>query len=248
MGAIDLNSDLGEGAGADERIMPLVTSANIACGGHAGDETSMRETVALALAHGVAIGAHPGYPDRAGFGRVALEMPADRLRTEVRNQIAALREIVEATGGRLGHVKAHGALYNQGERDAGVAGSIVGALADLDLNLVLVAPPGSAMARAAAATGVRLAAEGFIDRAYESDGTLRPRRLAGALLTEPRAAAAQALALVRDRGVRAHDGTFVPLGADTLCVHGDTPGAPEILRAVRAALAAEGYAVRAITP
>ena len=242
--AIDLNSDLGEGAGADAEIMPLVTSANIACGAHAGDEAMMETTVALALRHRVAIGAHPGYRDAANFGRTPLDIPAEALHADIRAQLEALRAVAARAGGLVTRVKAHGALYNQGERNDAVAGTIARAVADVDPRLVLVAPPASAMARAAEKAGLRLAREGFIDRAYEADGTLRSRRLPGALITDPAAAAAQALSFVIDGGVIAQGGRFLPLEVDTLCVHGDTPGAASILRAVRAALVAGGIAVR----
>ena len=230
--SIDLNSDLGEGAGADAEVMPLVTTANIACGAHAGDELTMDATVRLALRHGAAIGAHPGYRDRESFGRVPLEISADELCADLIVQIETLRAIAGRAGAVVTHVKAHGALYNRAERDDGVAETIAGAVSEADARLVVVAPAGSAMARAAAAAGLRLAREGFIDRAYEADGTLRSRRLSGALITEPVAAAAQAVSLARDGVVRAHDGSFLELEVDTLCVHGDTPGAPGLLRAV----------------
>lgn len=242
---VDLNSDLGEGAGADAEIMPLITTANIACGAHAGDEATMRATVALAIRHHVAIAAHPGYRDPGRFGRVPLDIPAEALSADIRAQLEALRAIATRAGGRLIRVKAHGALYNQGERDDAVATTIARAVALVDRQLVLVAPPGSAMARAAADAGLGVAREGFIDRAYEADGTLRSRRLEGALITEPAAAAAQALSFVIDRGVVAGNGRLLPFEVDTLCVHGDTPGAASILGAVRVALAAKGIAVRA---
>lgn len=241
---IDLNSDLGEGSGADAEIMPFITSANIACGAHAGDDATMETTVALALQHHVRIGAHPGYRDAASFGRTPLDIPAATLRADLRAQIETLRGVAERAGARVTHVKAHGALYNQGERDNAVAGTIARAVAEVDPQLVLVAPPGSAMARAAENAGLRLAREGFIDRAYEADGTLRSRRLPGALITDPATAARQALSFVIDGGVIAQGGRFLRLEVDTLCVHGDTPGAASILRAVRAALVADGVTVR----
>jgi UPF0271 protein len=244
--SVDLNSDLGEGAGPDAEIIPLVTSANIACGAHAGDEATMDATVRLALAHGVAVGAHPGYRDRESFGRLPLDIAPEQLAVDLRTQIEALASIAERAGARVTHVKAHGALYNQAERDPGVAATIARAAAAADPALVLLAPPGSALERAAEAAGLRVAREGFIDRAYEADGRLRSRRLPGALITDPVAAAAQAVSIVRDGNVRAHDGTLVPLEVDTLCVHGDTAGAPAILRAVRAAVVAEGVAIRAL--
>jgi UPF0271 protein len=246
MRSIDLNSDLGEGAGHDGEIMPFITSANIACGGHAGDEATMRATVELALRRGVAIGAHPGYPDKANFGRVPVAMDALALIEEVSAQIRALAEVVKAAGGTLRHVKAHGALYNQGERDPDIARAIAAGIHDdaRGASLVVFAPPGSAMLQAAIAMDLRVAREGFVDRAYEADGTLRSRKLPGAVHTDPKVAAAQALSFVRDGGVRAHDGTFLALEVDTLCLHGDTPGAPAIAEAVRAALARESTQVR----
>lgn len=246
MRSIDLNSDLGEGAGADAEVMPLITSANIACGGHAGDEATMDAAVHLALEHGVAIGAHPGYPDRDNFGRVAMAMEPEALRVEIRSQLERLKVIAERADGRVTHVKAHGALYNTAERDDAVAATVAEALAQTDLQLIVLAPAGSALARAAEQAGLRVAREGFIDRAYEADGTLRSRKLAGALITDPAAATEQALSFINDGGVRAHDGSFQHLPVDTLCVHGDTPGAPAILRAVRAALEAQGVSVRSL--
>jgi len=244
---IDLNSDLGEGAGHDAEIMPFVTSANIACGAHAGDERTMRETVALALRHGVAVGAHPGYRDRASFGRLPVSMDPLALIEEVSGQIRALRDIASAAGAAVRHVKAHGAMYNQAERDARIARTIATGIFDDARNgdLVVFAPPGSAMLAAAEGMDLRVAREGFVDRAYEADGTLRSRRLPGAVHTDPAIAAAQALTIARERRVRAHDGTFVALEVDTLCLHGDTPGAPAIARAVRDALERAGISVRA---
>ena len=243
---VDLNSDLGEGAGTEQAIMPLITSANIACGAHAGDERSMRETIRLAIINGVAPGAHPGYRDPANFGRTALDIPADVLTADLVTQIGALRAIARSEGTDLAHVKAHGALYNTAQRDDGVAAAIVRAVLTAAPELVLFVFPGSAVERAARAAGLRVAREGFIDRAYEPDGALRSRTQADALITDPERAVAQALSFMRDGGVRTRDGTFLEQGVDTLCVHGDTPGGPEILRAVRAALVSAGIAVHRI--
>lgn len=243
MATIDLNSDLGEGAGADAMLMPFITSANIACGAHAGDERSMRETVLLAKASGVAIGAHPGYRDPENFGRKALELLTADLVADLVAQIAALRAIAIAAGTDVVHVKAHGALYNSAQHDVDVAGAIVDAVGRSDRSLVLFVFPGSAVERAARAAGLRVAREGFIDRAYEGDGTLRSRTHPDALITDPAAAARQAVSFMRNGGVTARDGTFLELGVDTLCVHGDTPGAPNILRTARAALVAAGLRV-----
>jgi UPF0271 protein len=246
--SIDLNSDLGEGAGTDARLMPLITSASIACGAHAGDGNTMRDAVALAVTHGVAIGAHPGYPDRENFGRIPLDMEAKALIDEIARQIGLLRTIVDASGAKLRHVKAHGALYNQAERDLNIAEAIAIAVSQdrqrTGERVVVFAPPGSAMLQRARAAGLPVAREGFIDRAYEPNGTLRSRRLPGALHTDPKVAAAQALSLVRDGGVRTFDGSFLELEVDTLCLHGDTPGAPEIASQVRRVLAEAGVQVR----
>jgi 5-oxoprolinase (ATP-hydrolysing) subunit A len=253
---IDLNADVGEGygpwpMGQDEALIPLLTSVNIACGFHAGDPPTMERTIRRALEHGVAIGAHPGYPDREGFGRRDLEMSAPELEAAVLYQAAALAGMTAAAGGALGHVKAHGALYNRAALDAGVADPIARAarrLADgLGRALILVGPPRSAAAAEAAASGPPFATEGFADRAYEADGSLRSRRLPDALVTDPAAAAAQALALVGERGVRAADGSWLPLDIETLCLHGDTPGAVAIARAVRTALEAAGHELAPLT-
>lgn len=235
---IDLNSDLGEGAGADEEIMPSITSANIACGAHAGDLETMRTTVDLALRHGVAVGAHPGYRDPGNFGRVALEMPRAALFADLVAQIETLQGVADEAGARVVHVKAHGALYNKGERDPEVAAVIADAVRTVGSDLVLFASPGSAMEAAARAVGLRVAREGFADRAYEPDGTLRSRRLPGAVHTEPAVAAEQAAALAGG-GVRATDGSLLRMEVDTICVHGDTPNAAAIVRAVRRALSPE---------
>ncbi len=246
LASIDLNSDLGEGAGTDAELMPLISSANIACGAHAGDDSTMRETVALARRYGVAIGAHPGYPDRANFGRLPMTMTSDELSEEVARQIRALQRVDPDL--KIAHVKAHGALYNQAERDNAVAKAIVTGVRKAlppHSEAAMFAPPKSAMVEAALAVGLRVVREGFVDRAYESDGTLRSRRLPGALHTDPQIAAKQALSFVREGGVRAHDGTFLDLTVDTLCLHGDTPGAPAIAAAVRAALDRAGVKVRA---
>ena len=246
MRSIDLNSDLGESAGHDAQIMSFITSANIACGGHAGDDATMRATVELALKRGVAIGAHPGYPDRANFGRIPVAMEPLALIEEVSGQIRTLVEIVNAAGGTVRHVKAHGAMYNQAERDAAIARSIATGIFDdgRGASLLVFAPPGSAMLAAANGMDLKVAREGFIDRAYEPDGTLRSRKLPNSLHTDPKVAVAQALSFVRDGGVRASDGTFLPLEVDTLCIHGDTPGAPAIAEAVREAFARESIQVR----
>jgi UPF0271 protein len=242
---IDLNSDLGEGAGTDAALMPLVTSANIACGGHAGNENTMRMAVELAMRNEVAIGAHPGYPDRERFGRVPMEIEPTELIESVRRQVESLIGVASRLGARVTHVKAHGALYNQGERDVAAARNILFGIqaATGGHELAVFAPPASAMWQEASGMGMKVVREGFVDRAYEPDGTLRSRSLPGAVLTDPTAAAAQALSFARDGGVVAADGSFIKLDVDTLCVHGDTPGAAEIAQAVRDALRAANVKV-----
>ena len=240
MKTIDLNSDLGEGAGTDEMLIPLITSANVACGAHAGDERTMRETITLALSHGVAIGAHPGYRDPENFGRLPLDIPDAELRDDLRLQIEALTRIASDLGARVTHVKAHGALYNQADRDERLARAIGETVADIDRSLVLFAMPRSEMERVGRELGLRVAREGFADRAYEKDGTLRSRKLAGALNEDPAVAAAQAVSIARDARVATYGGGSLALEVETICLHGDTPGAPRIAVAVRDALAAAG--------
>jgi 5-oxoprolinase (ATP-hydrolysing) subunit A len=238
-GSIDFNSDLGEGAGTDMALMPLITSANIACGGHAGNDNTMRTTIELAMRYKVAVGAHPGYPDRERFGRVPMDIPARELIESIRRQVDSLIGIASRLGARVTHVKAHGALYNQGERDEAIARNIIfGVQAAIGgYELVIVAPPGSAILKEASGLGMKVAREGFVDRVYEPDGTLQSRSVAGSVLTDPAEAMRQALSFVKDGGVTAVDGSFLKLSVDTLCVHGDTPGAADIARAVRDAFA-----------
>jgi 5-oxoprolinase (ATP-hydrolysing) subunit A len=245
---IDLNSDVGESYGAwtmgqDEALIPLVTSVNIACGAHAGDPLVMARTVDLAGRHGVAIGAHPGYPDRDGFGRRDLAMTADELEASVLYQLGALAAFVSAAGLRLGHVKPHGAMYNRAARDAELSAAICRAVQRVDSSLVVVGLAGSVLLETARAIGLAVAAEAFADRAYEADGSLRSRRLPGAILPTPEAAAEQALSIVTLGNVTSHDGQPVRIAADTLCIHGDTPAAPDYARHIRRALESAGVTV-----
>lgn len=246
---IDLNADVGEGLGPwpmghDAELIPLVTSVNIACGAHAGDPLTMRRTVRLAVEAGVVIGAHPGYPDLLGFGRRDLAMAPDELEASILAQVAALRGIVAAEGGVLGHVKPHGALYNRAAVDAATATAVVAGVAALDRTLRIVGPPGSRLLEAATVAGLPGLAEGFVDRAYEADGRLRSRALPGAVHGDTAVVAAQAVGIARDAAVTAVDGSVLPLRVDTLCLHGDTPGAVDLAIAVRAALEASGVEVR----
>lgn len=246
---IDLNADVGESFGPwsmgdDERLIPLVSSVNIACGAHAGDPLTIARTVRLALANGVAIGAHPGYPDLAGFGRRDLDMTTDELEASLIVQVGAVQAIARSEGTTVRHVKPHGALYNRAARDAGLATTIAASIARLDPGLVLVGLAGSSLVDAGRAAGLEVRAEGFADRAYEADGSLRDRRKRGAILA-PRAAAAQAVAIARERSVPIAHGRRVTIDADTICLHGDGPDALATAVAVRAALAAAAISVAA---
>jgi UPF0271 protein len=246
---IDLNADVGESYGAwslgeDEALIPLVTSVNVACGAHAGDPDVIARTVAIAARHGVAVGAHPGYPDRAGFGRRAMALSPDEIERSLVVQIGAVWAAARAARVPLRHVKAHGALYNRAARDEDAAAAIARAVAAVDPDLWLVGLAGSAQVEAARALGLRVVEEAFADRAYEADGTLRSRTLDGAVLDAPAAAAAQALAIVQG-SLAAADGTAVSMRADSICVHGDLPGATARARAVREALESAGVELRA---
>ena len=239
MPRLDLNCDLGEGAGHDDELMPLITSANVACGVHAGDEATMRATVALAQKHGVAIGAHPGYVDRENFGRRELALAPAALRELVTTQIAALAKLSP-----LRHVKPHGALYNLAARDPVVAAAVASAVRAADPSLILLALAGSELARAGRAAGLRVAEEVFADRTYQRDGSLMPRSQPGALISDEAVAVAQVLRIVREGVVRATDGTDMQLRADTVCVHGDGPHAVAFARRLRAELTKAGVELR----
>lgn len=243
---IDLNCDMGEGCGDDERIMPLVSSANVACGFHAGDPGLIRRTIRLAVRCGVAVGAHPSYPDRAGFGRTPMERSPEEVRDDVAYQVAAVRGLALAEGAPLTHVKPHGALYNAAAQDRGLARAICQAVREIDPGLAVVCLAGSPMAAAVREAGLRCAEEAFADRAYTAEGTLVPRSRPGAVLGDPGLVAERVSRLARERRVEAIDGTLVPVAADTVCVHGDTPGAVEALAAIRERLRRDGIAVRAL--
>ena len=249
--SVDLNCDMGEsfGAwrlGADAAVMPSITSANIACGFHAGDPGVMRDTVRLAVEAGVAVGAHPGFPDLAGFGRREMQVSAREIEDMLLYQIGALAGFAHAAGVGLQHVKPHGALYNMAVRDRRLSDAIARAVAAFDSSLVLFGLAGSVMLDAGREAGLRVAAEGFADRSYEPDGSLTPRSRAGAVLDDPAAVASRAVRMIRDGIVVASDGRDVPIRVDTICVHGDTPGADVSARELRRSLTDAGIAVRAI--
>jgi len=242
---IDFNCDLGEGCGNDAAILPHVTSASIACGGHAGDEATMRETLRLCREHGVAAGAHPSYEDREHFGRRVLDVaPADVGRM-VRGQLLRLQAIAREEDVRLAHVKPHGALYNVAADDRAIADAIAATVADIDPTLALYALSGSALADAGAERGLRVAHEVFAERGYDARGRLRPRGTPGAVIESLDESIAQVRRLALRGEVVADDGRVVHLRADTLCLHGDRSDATAFARAVRAALEDDGIAVRA---
>lgn len=242
---IDLNADVGEGH-EDVPIFPLVTSVSVACGAHAGDEATMSRSVVEAARFGVVVGAHPGYPDRDGFGREAMEIPAEDLRRSLVEQIRTLARIAEGRGVRLAHVKPHGALYNLGAEDPALAAVIVAAIEEVDQSLRVIGPPGSSLLDAAARAGLPQSAEAFADRRYLPTGRLAPRVRADALILDPDEAASQAIALASGAPIPTLGGATILLAAQTVCVHADTPGALEIARAVRSALEGAGVRVRAI--
>lgn len=249
---IDLNADLGEWTGdmpeAERALLGVVTTAHVACGAHAGDAASMDRTVAVAAELGVVVGAHPSYPDPEGFGRRAMDLSADDAAASVLSQVEALREVARAHGVAVRSVKPHGALYHRLSADAACAGAVARALFSLRADLVAVVPAGAATRAVFEGEGVRTVAEGFCDRAYRRDGSLVARSEPGALLTDPAAAARQALAIALDGAAVAVDGSPVPVACESLCVHGDTPGAGAIAVAVRTALGAQGVALAPFAP
>jgi UPF0271 protein len=247
---IDLNADLGESFGAwrlgdDAALLPLVTSANVACGFHAGDPLTIRQTCSSAAAQGIAIGAQVSYRDLAGFGRRDMTVPSDELTAEVLYQIAALDGIARAEGSRVSYVKPHGALYNRAVRDEAQASAIVSAVRAYDPALPVLTLPGGVLAATAAAAGLTVVAEAFADRAYLADGTLMPRGRPGAVLTDPAAVASRVVAMATRHHVESADGQVITLRPRSICIHGDTAGAVSLARAVRAALREAGVQVAA---
>jgi UPF0271 protein len=240
---VDLNADLGEGAGHDVELLELVTSANIACGFHAGDADTMHRSIEAARDHGVAIGAHPSLFDRENFGRKELPVTPEEVCDAVSYQLGVFSAIADALGVHPNHVKPHGALYHMAVRDEKIAGAIADAIANTDRALILFAPDGSVLARMAEAGGLKIAREAFADRNYLADGTLVPRTRLDALLRDPVEAAARVSRMLREDKVRSVDGVDIDVKAETICVHGDTPGAVEFARALRAQLKNEGVTI-----
>ena len=253
MKRIDLNCDMGEvpeaiADGTQEELMRSITSVNIACGGHAGDEQTMKATIEQALRWKLAIGAHPGYADRANFGRLELKLPAKEIADSVFEQVCALDEVAKGCGARLVHVKPHGALYNQAVSNRELAESIAQGVGRWRRDVVLVGLAGSPMLNVFREVGFAIAAEAFADRRYEPDGRLRSRKFEDALIRNPEEAAWQALGIVQRGAVIASDGSEVSADAQTLCIHGDTPGAPEIAATVARALREAGFKVCEFSP
>ncbi|KQV89060.1 5-oxoprolinase subunit PxpA [Pelomonas sp. Root1237] len=241
---VDLNADLGEGAPDDAELLALVSSANIACGWHAGGARLMQTTVVAALERGVAIGAHPSYPDRENFGRSEMQLAPADVKADLIYQIGALDALVRAAGGRLHHVKPHGALYNQAARDPALADAVAAAVLDVNPALALYGLAGSELLKAAERTGLRAVAEVFADRGYRADGSLVPRSLPGAFVEDTDEAVARTLRMVREGVVQAVTGEIVPLQAQTICLHGDGAHALAFARALNQALTQAGVQLR----
>ena len=249
---IDLNCDMGESFGAyalglDEEVIKYISSANIACGYHAGDPAVMNRTVRLAAEHGVGIGAHPGYPDLMGFGRRHMDCTTAEIRNYVIYQLGALKAFCAANGVKMRHVKPHGALYWAAAENQEVATAIVEAVARVDPELMCLAldgPKGELMAEACEKAGLRLVREAFPDRAYSRDGMLTPRRSPGAVLSDPKEVAARALMIAKEGKIKAADGTLISLNAQTICVHGDNPTAIDLVRGIRRLFESERVAIR----
>jgi UPF0271 protein len=248
---IDMNCDMGESfgpwpMGTDAAVMPYITSANVACGAHAGDPPVMRRTVRLAREHGVMVGAHPGFPDLQGFGRREMVMSPAEVEDSLIAQIGALKAIAAAEGVELAHVKAHGALYNMAVRDRALADAIARAVRAVDPALVMFGLPQTPLIHAAEAAGLTAAAEGFADRSYEADGSLTPRSLPGSIIHAADAVVARAVRMAREGVVLSRTGEEIRLRIETICLHGDTPGAADLAQRIRAGLENAGVDVRAI--
>jgi UPF0271 protein len=248
---IDINSDTGESFGAytighDAGLFKSITSANVAAGFHAGDPSVLRDTIRLAKQHGVAVGAHPGLPDLVGFGRRELHVTPKEAEDLVLYQVAAVAGVAAAEGVKLQHVKPHGALFNMAVRDRELSDAIARAVAAFDKGLILFGLPGSEILSAGRAAGLRVAAEVFADRAYEPDGSLASRRKPGAVIHDAGVVVARAVRMVKENAVNAIEGSLVTLEADTICVHGDTPGSDDLAARIRAGLENAGVTVQAI--
>ncbi len=246
MKEIDLNCDMGEIEGVDEQIMPLISSANIACGGHAGDDATMHNAVSLAIRYGVSIGAHPSYCDRQNFGRVEIDLAPAEVRQIVIEQIERLKRICNLLGTFVSHVKPHGALYNRAAAHRPTACAIAEAVCAVDPSLVVFGLAGSEAIRVAAELGLHTAAEVFADRNYLHDGTLMPRTAPNAVITDPSHAAQRIIQLIETGTIEAIDGTQLHLPAETICLHGDSPSAVEMAKTIRQRLNESKFALLAV--
>ena len=246
---IDLNCDMGEGFGVyslgyDAEAMPYVTSINAACGFHASDPSTMWKTVKLAKQYGVAIGAHPGFPDLVGFGRRTMASTMDEIKADVIYQVGAMLAFCKAEGVKLQHVKIHGALYNQAEKDINTSVAVAETIKAVDPDLYMLCLGNSIMVEGAKKVGVKYVEEAFADRAYTAQGTLVPRKQAGSVIHDVNLCAERVLSMVKDKKVTAIDGTVIPISAQTICVHGDTPGAVDMIKAIRTKLEQAGVTLK----
>ncbi|WP_250032027.1 LamB/YcsF family protein [Paractinoplanes maris] len=253
MNSVDLNADLGEGFGRwalgdDDALLGVVTSANVACGFHAGDPSTMHRICGAAVERSVAIGAQVGYRDLAGFGRRRIDYDLDELRDDILYQMGALEAFCRVAGGRVAYVKPHGALYNTAAVDEGQAGAVVAAVRAYDAALPVLCQPGSVLSRLAAGAGITVVGEGFADRGYRADGTLMPRSLPGAVVHNPDEVVARAVRMAVEQVVETADGELVPAPVASICVHGDTPGAVQLATRVRAGLTRAGLVVEPFRP
>lgn len=247
--SIDLNCDMGEGFGVyslgyDEEAMPHVSSINVACGFHASDPSNMWKTIRLAKKYGVAVGAHPAFPDLVGFGRRSMAASMEEIKADVIYQVGALWAFCQAEGIKMQHVKVHGAMYNQAEKDINVAIAIAEAIKTIDPNLYMLCLGNSTMVEGAKQAGVKYVEEAFADRAYTAQGTLVPRKQAGSVIHDVNLVADRVLLMVKNKQVTAIDGSVIPISAQTICVHGDTPGAVDMIKAIRTKLEQEGVILK----
>jgi UPF0271 protein len=246
---VDINCDLGErdpgdNTGNDEALMPYISSVNIACGFHAGDPLTIEKTIRSAIRHGVSIGAHPGYPDREGFGRRPMKMSNEELRAMILYQAGAVKGMAEAAGGKMCHVKPHGALYNTAAKDFEISMVIARAVQDLDSSLILVGQSGSHLIKAAREAGLACASEVFADRAYNDDGTLVARDIPGSVLHDTGDMIDRVIRMIKDKTVETVSGKIIPVEADTVCIHGDNETAPEFVKSLAEALKSAGIVMK----
>jgi 5-oxoprolinase (ATP-hydrolysing) subunit A len=243
---IDINCDMGEGIGNEELLMPFISSANIACGFHAGDENEMKRVVGLCLQYDIAIGAHPSFPDKENFGRAAMNLTAEKIQQLIKKQLSILNKIVVAAGGKMHYVKPHGALYNMAAGNTLLAMSIAEAVKDFDNTLIYYGLSGSVMIDEAVESGLRPAHEVFADRTYQPDGSLTPRSEPGALITDANQVVMQVMQMINEKMVTATNGDKIEIQADTVCIHGDGPNAVEFAKKINESLNAAGIQIQKI--